>query len=68
MTLYKDDGRTFEYKSGAFCTTSIRVYPEGEEAVVEIAPRQENWTPIQREIVVELVDMGEQRFADDGTA
>ena len=66
--FYEDDGQTFEYKTGNFCTTTYRVYFEGEETLLEIQARDGNWTPTHREIVVELVGVGEQRFVDDGTA
>jgi alpha-glucosidase len=68
LTFYEDDGHTFEYKTGAFCTTTYRVRSEGEQTIVEIGAREGNWTPVAREILVELVGIGEQRFVDDGTA
>jgi alpha-glucosidase len=67
-TLYEDDGHTFEYKTGAFCTTNYRVRSEGQQTIVEIGTREGDWTPAGREILVELVGVGEQRFVDDGTA
>ncbi|MGB3208390.1 MAG: TIM-barrel domain-containing protein [Crinalium sp.] len=68
FTLYEDDGRTFEYKNGAYATTKYSVREAGEEILVEIAACEGNWTPAAREIIVEVVGVGEQRFADDGTA
>jgi alpha-glucosidase len=68
FTLYEDDGHTFEYKTGAFCTTNYRVRSEGQQTIVEIATREGDWTPAGREILVELVGVGEQRFVDDGMA
>ncbi len=68
LTFYEDDGHSFEYKSGAFCTTTYHVRLEGQQTIVEIGERQGNWTPPAREIIVELVGVGEQRFTDDGTA
>lgn len=68
FTLYEDDGHTFEYKTGAFCSTTYRVRSEGQETIVEIEAREGDWTPTVREVVVELVGVGEQRFSDDGTA
>jgi len=67
-TLYEDDGDSFEYRSGGFATLTCRVYPEAGQTVIEIDPRQGNWLPSQREIVVELVGVGEQHCPDDGTA
>nr|WP_290227845.1 glycoside hydrolase family 31 protein [Trichocoleus desertorum] len=66
-THYEDDGHTFEYRNGAWATTHYRVFPEGQQTVVEIAARQGNWTPSEREVIVELVGVGEQRFQDDGS-
>ncbi len=68
FTLYEDDGHTFEYKTGAFCTTTHRVRSEGERTVVEIEARECSFSPAARETIVELVGVGEQRFVNDGTA
>ncbi len=68
FTLYEDDGHSFEYKTGAFCTTPYRVRSEGQETIVEIGAREGDWTPPEREVVVEVVGVEEQRFRDDGTA
>jgi alpha-glucosidase len=68
FTLYEDDGHTFEYKTGAFSTTTYRVRSEGQQTIVEIGEREGSFAPTQRETVVELVGVGEQRFVDDGTA
>lgn len=67
FTLYEDDGNSFEYKTGAFCTTTYLVQTEGEQTVVDIGVRAGNWIPTSREIIVELVGVGQQRFMDDGT-
>lgn len=68
FTLYEDDGESFEYRSGAWATTTYRVREAEQETIVEVEARQGNWTPSDREVVVELVGVGEQRFADDGSA
>lgn len=68
FTLYEDDGNSFEYQNGAYCTTSIRVRQDGEQTIVEIGAREGGWTPPTREIVVKLLGVGEQRFSDDGKA
>jgi alpha-glucosidase len=67
-TLYEDDGSSFEYRRGAWATTKYRMSTDGEQAIVEVDARQGEWTPPAREVVVELVGVGEQRFGDDGTA
>jgi alpha-glucosidase len=66
-TLYEDDGHTFEYKTGASCTTTYRVRTEGQQTLVEIKAREGGFSPATREAIVELVGVGEQRFVDDGT-
>ncbi len=67
-TLYEDDGHTFEYQRKVFATNDYRVFSNEEQTVVEIAARKGNWTPPTREIVVEVVGVGEQSFPDDGTS
>lgn len=68
FTLYEDDGHTFEYKTGAFCTTTYRVNSQRQQTTVEIAARKGEFSPATREIIVELVGVGEQNFIDNGTA
>lgn len=67
-TFYEDDGNTFEYKNGDWATTAYRVNTDGQQVTVEIAAREGNFTPPSREVIVQLVGIGEQRFQDDGTA
>ncbi|NWF60159.1 MAG: glycoside hydrolase family 31 protein [Fischerella sp.] len=67
-TLYEDDGHTFEYRQGAWSTTTYRVYLEGTQVVVDIQARQGQWTPPQRRVIVEVMGKGEQEFNDDGSA
>lgn len=67
-TLYEDDGRSFKYKSGAWATTTYQVYTDEQQTFVEIKAREGEWTPPAREVIVELVGIGQQRFDDDGTA
>jgi len=67
-TLYEDDGHTFEYKNGDWATTAYSVSADRQQAIVEIGARNGEWTPPPREVIVELVGVGKQRFQDDGTA
>ena len=67
-TLYEDDGNSFEYKAGGWATTTYRVRPESQQFIVEIAARLGQFSPPSREVIVELVGVGEQRFTDDGAA
>ena len=73
FTLYKDDGNSFEYRSGEYFTTTYRVSLEAEQVIVEISPRTTGNSntelgilPLQ--VVVEVIGRGEQEFTDDGTA
>jgi len=66
-TLYEDDGHSFEYRAGAWTTTTYRVHQDGQQTIVEINSRDGQWTPPSREVIVQLVGVGEQRFQDDGT-
>jgi len=67
-TLYEDDGHSFEYRAGAWATTTYRVHQDGQQTIVEIGSRDGQWTPPSREVIVQLVGVGEQHFQDDGTA
>ncbi len=66
--LYEDDGHTFDYTTGDFCTTTFRVSLEREQTIIDIGTREGNFCPAARQTVVELVGVGEQSFSDDGTA
>lgn len=65
FTFYEDDGHTFEYQKQA-ATTKYRVFADGEHIIVEIGAREGLWTPPLREVIVEVVGVGEQQFQDDG--
>ncbi|MBD2462164.1 glycoside hydrolase family 31 protein [Oscillatoria sp. FACHB-1407] len=65
--LYEDDGRSFDYRSGAYSTTQYRVTQEEQQLHVDVEPRQGGWTPPDREVIVAMVGVGEQRFQDDGS-
>ncbi|WP_066423426.1 glycoside hydrolase family 31 protein [Anabaena sp. 4-3] len=67
FTLYEDDGHSFDYKTGAFCTTHYHVYPQGKQTIVEVDARDGKFSPAHREVIVELLGVGEQRFIDDGS-
>jgi alpha-glucosidase len=67
-TLYEDDGSSFAYRDGIYATTTYRVSQDGQRTVVEVDARAGEWTPPQRQAIVEVVGVGEQTFADDGNA
>ncbi|MEH1944889.1 MAG: DUF5110 domain-containing protein [Nostoc sp.] len=63
--LFEDDGQTKKYQDKNFSLTNTRVFTETNQTVVEIGARVGKCTPAPREAIVELVDVGEQRFQDD---
>ncbi|MBD2727066.1 glycoside hydrolase family 31 protein [Nostoc sp. FACHB-892] len=63
--LFEDDGHTND-QDKHFSLTNIIVFTEANQTVVEIGARVGEWTPPPREVIVELVGVGEQRFQDDG--
>jgi alpha-glucosidase len=65
--LYEDDGHSFDYAKGIYATTNVRIFREGEKTVVEIAPSDGQLQLPLRQVVVELVGIGEQYFEDGGT-
>ncbi len=67
FTLYEDDGESFEFRSGAWATTTYRVREVETEVIVEVDARQGEWNVGDREVIVELVGVGEQTFIDNGS-
>jgi len=68
FTLYEDDGDTFAYKDNSYTTTKFSVNSEKNQVIFAINQREGSWFLPSREVIVELVGVGEQRFNDDGTA
>ncbi len=66
-TLYEDDGESFDYRTGVWSTTKYQVTTEGEQVTVAIAPREGQYHPRLREVIVEVIGKGEQQFMDEGT-
>lgn len=66
FTIYEDDGQSFAYRSNQWSTTTFRVYEQENITIVDIDQRQGEWQPNDREIIVELVGVGEHRFSDQG--
>ncbi|HLO50832.1 MAG TPA: TIM-barrel domain-containing protein, partial [Kamptonema sp.] len=67
-TLYEDDGDSFEYEQGTWATTIYKVYPEAEKIIVEIKAREGGLSLPEREVIIEVVGMGEQGFTDEGNS
>ncbi len=68
FTLYEDDGHTFAYKDNAYTTTKFSVNTEENQVIFGINQREGSLFLPSREVIVELVGVGKQRFNDDGTA
>ncbi|BAY10655.1 glycoside hydrolase family 31 protein [Calothrix sp. NIES-2098] len=64
--FFEDDGKSNTSQNQNFSLRKISVFTEGEETIVEISANEGQWTPPEREVIVELVGVGEQRFQDDG--
>ncbi|QMS88302.1 DUF4968 domain-containing protein [Nostoc edaphicum CCNP1411] len=64
--LFEDDGKTKEYQNTKFSSMKISVFTDISQIIVEIEAREGEWTPPPREVIVEVVGIGEQRFQDDG--
>ncbi|WP_013320728.1 glycoside hydrolase family 31 protein [Gloeothece verrucosa] len=67
FTFYEDDGHSFNYRQGEWATTVIRVSQKNDQVIVDIAPRQGQWKPPSRTIIIQVVGIGEKEFVDDGT-
>ncbi|MBE9207254.1 glycoside hydrolase family 31 protein [Nostoc sp. LEGE 06077] len=65
--FYEDDGQTFEYINQNFSLRTINVLTDTNQTIVNISSTREGkWLPPQRQIIVELVGVGQQQFLDDG--
>lgn len=52
--LYEDDGHTFGYERGEFCTTSLRLSREGRTLSVEVGEREGRYRPPERRLVLRV--------------
>jgi alpha-glucosidase len=66
FTLYEDDGHTFGYERGEFCTTRYTLRLAGDTLTLAIDPREGNYTPAARRVLVRVRGPGE--WAPDGAA
>jgi len=64
FTLYEDDGHTFAYQHGQFCTTRYILRREGMDLVFTIGKREGDYIPSRRTITVHV--KGPDRYAADG--
>jgi alpha-glucosidase len=60
FTLYEDDGHSFEYEQGQFCTTTYTLRQTGDRVVFEIAAREGTYVPVKRQLVIKVHAVDEQ--------
>ena len=60
FTLYEDDGHSFEYEQGQFCTTSYRLRRTEDRLVFEIGAREGAYAPPARRLLIRVHAVGEQ--------
>ncbi len=64
FTLYEDDGISFAYQRGQFCTTTYTLHRDANHLVFSIAARSGNYTPPPRQVVVRVHDIDAGAVAD----
>ncbi len=60
FTLYEDDGHSFEYEQGQFCTTSYTLHRTGDRLVFEIGAREGAYIPPKRQLLIKVHAMDSQ--------
>jgi alpha-glucosidase len=77
FTLYEDDGHTFGYERGEFCTTqftlhrTVEVQEDGEEHTIirlDIGARTGTYTPPRRTIVIRVHAVDERTVVRGGVS
>ncbi|MBW4561902.1 MAG: glycoside hydrolase family 31 protein [Mojavia pulchra JT2-VF2] len=63
-SFFEDDGYTVEQNQN-YSLRTISVFTDDERTIITIGAREGEWSP-QREVIIELVGIGERRFQDDG--
>ncbi|MBD2169185.1 glycoside hydrolase family 31 protein [Calothrix membranacea FACHB-236] len=63
--LFEDDGKN-DAENQNYSLRKITVSTQANQTFVEINQREGNWAQPQREVIVELVGVGEKGFTDDG--
>lgn len=58
--LYEDDGHSFEYEHGQFCTTSYSLRWTADRLVFEIGAREGAYVPPGRRLLIRVHAVGEQ--------
>ncbi len=57
LTLYEDDGNSFDYESGVSCTTSYRQRVQDGQITLTIGERTGAYTPPRRRLVLRIHDL-----------
>ncbi|MCG8350562.1 MAG: DUF4968 domain-containing protein [Chloroflexales bacterium] len=68
LTLYEDDGRSFAYQQGQFCTTRYALRYDGQHLVFAAGARTGAYTPSQRNIVLRVHGADAAAIADHPAA
>ncbi|MGG6297800.1 glycoside hydrolase family 31 protein [Leptolyngbya sp. AN02str] len=66
--LYEDDGHTLDHRSGLWATTHYSVTPHTQHIEFCASSRQGQYRPPARQVIVDLVGIGQHHYQDDGTA
>jgi len=64
FTLYEDDGHSFEYENGQFCTTKYTLRRTGDRLVFEIGAREGAHIPPKRQILIKVHAMDSQEVQE----
>jgi alpha-glucosidase len=68
LTLYEDDGNSFDYESGVFCTTSYRQRVHNGHITLTIGERTGDYRPQRRTLVLRIHDLGAEAQAQHPSA
>jgi len=64
FTLYEDDGHTFAYEQGEFCTTTYLLHREHDRLVLQIGERTGLYIPRERQLVIRVHAIEKVNLAD----
>jgi alpha-glucosidase len=60
FTLYEDDGYSFEYERGQFCTSNYTLRRTEKQLIFEIGAREGAYVPPTRRLLIKIHDVDEQ--------
>jgi alpha-glucosidase len=60
FTLYEDDGHSYDYEQGQFCTTSYTLRQTEKDLVFEIGVREGSYIPPARNLVINVHTVDDQ--------